>query len=166
MNERVRTFARRLIEIHGGNLSSAAVAIEQSQSWLHRFVNGDMGGSVESASKIARELGISINEILNIEDDAPSHTLRMCSELPNYQVALFSARRVAGNRFTEKVWERVGRSVLSFPPEQLEALDLIAVATMLETFGRKRTSGSDTSPPSVRSAGSTRRSSRKIRSKP
>src|ERR1700744_82383 len=114
-NERVRAIAIDLVRRYGGNVSAAARASKVSQSWLHRFVSGVGGASLDSAQLLADELGRDVTEVLGI-----SPKVTTWANLPGYESALSQAKAALKGMFDERIWYQVGRLSMPANPEVVE----------------------------------------------
>lgn len=156
-NELVRAGAEKLVKRHKGNISSAARALGKDQSWLNKLIKEGSGGSLETATLIARELGVGVADLL----DLPREPLKVWRDLPGFDVALVLAKATASDRYSDNVWEMVGDMHTVLQPEVIDLLMLLDAARLLDgLYAKKLTSGSDTSPPSGRGGGHKKSSGR------
>lgn len=149
-NDLVRAGAQRLVESHKGNVSKAARALEKDPSWLHKLLNEGSGASLETATVIARELRIGVADLLEL----PRAPVEVWSGLPNFDGALMLAKAASAGRYSDSVWDKVADLHTSPQPDTIEPSMLLDAARLIDgLYAKKLTSGSDTSPPSVRGPG-------------
>lgn len=152
-NQLLRDGLQRLLDEAGGNYAAVGRRIGKDPTLIFKIMGGG-GGSLETASFVARELGISVTDLLNL----PPVQLRMWSEIPGYAEALEKVSAV--NQYPQRVWDMVGRLDIQPAPERIEPHMLLRAAELVDSLrAKKATSGSDTSPPSNRAG----KSSSKIR---
>lgn len=157
-NDRLRTAMRKLLDEEGDNYAAVGRRIGKDPTWIFKLMGGSAGGSLETASLVAREVGKSVAELLDIRP-AP---LRMWSEIDGWADALEAAQ--AASQYSDRVWDLVGRLDIQPAPERIEAPMLLSAAALVDGLRAKKwTSGSDTSPPSNRGGGKSHSKIRKPR---
>ncbi len=159
-NALLRAAIQRLIDKHG-SLNAVALLLRRNQAGLWRIMEGH-GGSLHTAALVARELGVDVREML--QKVLPQ--LPPVSELPGYREALVEARRIAGTKHSDAVWEMVGNMIFG-PLKTVDAAVLLKIAELAQmTRVRNLTAGSDMAPPSrppVKRQGGHRPSGTKIK---